>query len=97
LIVDLVDQSVSASRERRRKKTTAPSNASTNAPRKSSRRSKSTLRRVSAPSQKTAISGAQNLPLVVGRTYLKVENIDLEELSVIFLIPLLIFHFLQIF
>lgn len=29
-----------------------------------------------------AITVSQSLPLVVGNTYIKVENIDLEELSV---------------
>jgi hypothetical protein len=39
----------------------------------------------STPNHKTLITTTQNLPLVVGNIYMKVENFDLEELSVIFI------------
>jgi hypothetical protein len=40
----------------------------------------------STPNHKTLITTTQNLPLVVGNIYMKVENFDLEELSVILIL-----------
>ena len=37
-----------------------------------------------AVNRQKAVTASQSLPFVVGKTYLKVENIDLEELLVFF-------------
>lgn len=46
--------------------------------------SRTTSRLRSAPKDPSIITASQTLPLVIGKTYLKVENIDLEKLSVNF-------------
>lgn len=43
-----------------------------------------TSRRSYTSKRKTLTTAAPNLPLVVGKMYIKTENIDLEELSVSF-------------
>jgi hypothetical protein len=58
--------------------------SSTRIGKKSKRRPKSKAQSSYALARQIAEASTQSLPLVVGKTYLKVENIDLEKLLVIF-------------
>ena len=84
MILDVADQSEDISKRGTQKKATTYSGFSTKGSKRRSRRSKSTLRRLSEYSHRATGPATQNIPLVVGRRFLKVENIDLEELSVFF-------------
>ena len=70
--------------KKRNKKQPAPLTPLVESPKKSVRRSrsKSKTSKTSIPKRKTFVPATQQLPLVVGNFYLKVENFDLEKLSV---------------
>src|SRR5882762_3248158 len=79
------EPSVPVSRKRKRRKMTAPSTSLIKPQTKSVGRPKSNAKMTKHPStlsRETHITATQNLPLVVGNFYMKVENFNLEELLV---------------
>jgi hypothetical protein len=74
--------------KRKKRKTTASSLPSPTKPQKKRIDRRKTVPKTSGhpsiPRRKALITSTQKIPLVVGRIYMKVENFDLEELSVNF-------------
>jgi hypothetical protein len=74
--------------KRKKKKTTASPLPSSTKPQKKRIDRRKTIPKTSGhssiPRRQALITPTQKIPLVVGRIYMKVENFDLEELSVNF-------------
>jgi len=86
LNLEIAISSAPVSRKRKRTVTASQLTSSFSPKKKGKGRSKSSTkasRRSSIRKHKTVQSASPNLPLVVGNMFLKVENIDLEKLSVI--------------
>ena len=79
------DEVAPLQKKRSRKIISIPSTSSAKPDKKNIRHSKSNSkisRRSLVSKEQTPIAATRELPLVMGNTYLKVENFDLEELSV---------------